>query len=163
MPNIDCKIQRGVSHAKTSIDECTIPESTNESLVKANLYRALPPPSGIACRSAGRSKPQHPSCITRYPPLRYRALGRSGPNLKPGTVCVCGMSGLRKGMNTAQHSPSPGSRPGTDLPSHVQAVSRAVSYVHTHRPRFQVRGPNLPNLLPRVVFRFLFSLSAGRR
>ena len=27
-------------------------------------------------------------------------LGRSGPNLKPGMLCVCGMSGLRKGMIT---------------------------------------------------------------
>jgi len=28
------------------------------------------------------------------------ALGRSGPNLTPGTVCVCGTSGLKNGMNT---------------------------------------------------------------
>ena len=27
-------------------------------------------------------------------------VGRSGPNLKPGTVCVCGMNGLRKGIDT---------------------------------------------------------------
>ena len=32
-----------------------------------------------------------------------------------------------------------GSRAGTDLPTNVQAVSRAVSDVNTHRPRFQVR------------------------
>ena len=40
LPNIDCKIQRGavkeVSSTKNSIDWCTIPESTNAYLVKAN-------------------------------------------------------------------------------------------------------------------------------
>ena len=29
-----------------------------------------------------------------------KALGRLGPNLKHGTVCICGMNGLRKGKNT---------------------------------------------------------------
>jgi len=72
--------------------------------------------------------------------VRHASVGRSGPNLKPGTVCVCGMSGLRKGMDTTQHPPSPASRAGTDLPTTVQAVSRAVTYVNTHRPRFQVRA-----------------------
>ena len=67
-------------------------------------------------------------------------LGRSGPNLKPGTVRVCGMRGLRKGMNTAQHPPSPASRAWTDPPTNVQAVSRAVRYVNTHRLRFQIRA-----------------------
>jgi len=68
------------------------------------------------------------------------ALGRSGPNLQPGTVYVCGMNGLRKGMNTTQHPPSPASRAGADLPTNVEAVSPAVSYVNTHRPRFQARA-----------------------
>ena len=27
-------------------------------------------------------------------------VGRPGPNLKSGTVCVCGMNGSRKGINT---------------------------------------------------------------
>jgi len=66
-------------------------------------------------------------------------VGRSGPNPKPGTVCVCGMSGLRKGINTTQHTVS--GFQGRDRPStDVQAVSRAVCYVNTHRPRFQVRA-----------------------
>jgi len=64
----------------------------------------------------------------------------SGPNLTPGTVCVCGINGLRKGMHTTQHPLSPASRAGTDLPTNVQAVSRAVRYVHTHGSRFQVRA-----------------------
>jgi len=67
-------------------------------------------------------------------------LGRSGPNLKPGTVCVCGMNGSRKGMHTTQHPPSPASRAGTDLPTNVQAVSRAVSSIDTHCPKFHVRA-----------------------
>ena len=62
-----------------------------------------------------------------------------GPyNLKPGAVCVCGMSGLRN----ARTLPTPtgsGSRAGPDLPTNVEADSRAVSYVNTHRPRFHVR------------------------
>jgi len=33
-----------------------------------------------------------------------------------------------------------GFRAATDLPTNVQAVSRAVGYVNTHRPRFQVRA-----------------------
>jgi len=61
-------------------------------------------------------------------------------NLKPGTVCVCGMNGLRKGMHITEHPPSPASRVGTDLPTNIEAVLRAVSYVNTHRPRFQVRA-----------------------
>jgi len=48
--------------------------------------------------------------------------------------------GLEKGMNTTPQLPSPASRAGTDLPTNVQAVSRAVSYVNSHRPRFQVRA-----------------------
>jgi len=50
------------------------------------------------------------------------------------------MKGLRKGTNTTQHPPSPASRAGADLPTNVQDVSRAVSNVNTHRPRFQVRA-----------------------
>ena len=42
----------------------------------------------------------------------------------------------RLGLNR----PSAASRAGTDLTTNVQAVSRAVSYVNTHRPRFQVRA-----------------------
>jgi len=67
-------------------------------------------------------------------------VGRSGPNLKPGTGCVCGMNSLPKGMNTTAYPLSPASRAGADLPTNVQAVSRAVSKVDTHRPRFQVRA-----------------------
>jgi len=58
-------------------------------------------------------------------------IGRSGLNLKPGTVCVCGTSDLRKGMNTTEHPPSPASRAFTDPPTNVHAVSRAICYVHT--------------------------------
>jgi len=41
-------------------------------------------------------------------------------------------------MHTTEHPPSPTFRAGTDLPTNVQAISRAVSYVNMHRPRFQV-------------------------
>ena len=78
-------------------------------------------PTGSALRASARPCPRH--------------AGRSGPNLKPGTVCVCGISGLRNGMNTTPHPPSPASRAGTNLPKNVQAVSW-----DTHRPRFQVRA-----------------------
>jgi len=54
-------------------------------------------------------------------------IGRWGLNLKPGTVCVCGMNALRNGMHTTYRPPSPASRAGTELPTNVQAVSRAVS------------------------------------
>jgi len=67
-------------------------------------------------------------------------VGRSGPNLQPKTVCVCGIGGLRKGMHTTQHPPSSASRAWTDPPTNVQAVSRAVRYANTHRPRFQIRA-----------------------
>jgi len=45
--NIDCTIQRGwgaikeVWNVKNSIDQCTVPEYTNEYLVKAKLYIAI--------------------------------------------------------------------------------------------------------------------------
>jgi len=67
-------------------------------------------------------------------------LGRSGYNLKSGTVFVCDMNGLRQGMDTTQHPPSPASRARAVLPSNVQAVSPAVSYVHMHRPRLCSAG-----------------------
>ena len=75
-----------------------------------------------------------PKCLT----LPVYCVGRSGPHLKPGTVCVCGMNGLGNGMYTTQHPQSLAFRAGADLPINVQAVSRDVSYVNTHRPRFQV-------------------------
>ena len=74
------------------------------------------------------------------PHATHRPLGRSGPSLKPGTVCVCGVNGLRRGMHTTQHPPSPASRTGAGLPTNVQAVLWAVSHVNTHRPRFHVRA-----------------------
>ena len=43
-------------------------------------------------------------------------------------------------MSTTQHPPSPASRAGTDPPTDVQAVSRAVCYANTHGPRFQMRA-----------------------
>ena len=88
-----------------------------------------------------------PSCkVARVAAPRLRPnrsskhLWRSGPNPIPGKACVCGMNGFIKGMSTTQHPPSPGPRSEIDLPTSVQAVSRAVSYVNTHRPRFQVRA-----------------------
>jgi len=60
-----------------------------------------------------------------------------GPNLKPGTACVCGINGLRRGMHTIQHPPSPAPRAETDLPTHLQAVFRAVGYVNTHQSQVQ--------------------------
>jgi len=65
------------------------------------------------------------SSAVRLAKKQVGTLGRSGPNLKPRTVCVCGMNGLRKGMNTTQHPPSPASRAGTDLATNEQAGSRA--------------------------------------
>jgi len=51
-------------------------------------------------------------------------------------------------MHTTEHPPSPASRVGTDLPTNVQAISRAVRCVNTHRPRFQVRArPSHQNVL----------------
>ena len=55
-------------------------------------------------------------------PVVRIGVGRSDPNLKPGTVYVCGMNGFRKSMHTTQHPPSPAFRIGTDLPTNVQAV-----------------------------------------
>ena len=80
-------------------------------------------------------------------PRASTSIERSGPNLKPGTVCVCGIRGLRNGRNTTQHPPSPASRAGTDPPTNVQAVLRAFCYANTHRPRFQIRArPSYPPL-----------------
>jgi len=93
------------------------------------------------------------------PEERDGDVARSGPNLKPGTVCVCGMSGLRKGMNTTQHPPSPTSRAETDLSTNAQAVSRAVSSVNTHRPRFQVRAQ--PSYEVKSTLRVLYNISVN--
>ena len=39
---------------------------------------------------------KYPVTLYPVPPLIYRP----HPNLKPGTVCVCGINGLRTGMHT---------------------------------------------------------------
>ena len=51
---------------------------------------------------------------------------------------------LDKRHATTEHSPSPASRAGADLPTNVQAIR----YINTHRPRFQVIviRPNLPTV-----------------
>ena len=95
-------------------------------------------------------------CLMQY--KKRLLLGRSGPNLKPGTVRVCGMRGLRKGMHTTtQHPPFPASRAWTDPPTNVQAVSRAVRYVNTHRPRFQVSAR------PSYCYQYIYVLTLGLR
>jgi len=54
LPNVDCNIQREaieeVSSAKISSDLCAIPESTNESLVKAKQPHIEP---NLTSRSHG--------------------------------------------------------------------------------------------------------------
>jgi len=105
----------------TAADTAHSPHSTQPAL---RPHRATP-----------RAEEKNPQ--TRRP--HSNGLGRLGPNLKPGTVCVCCMKGLRKGMNTTQHPPSPAFRAWTDPPTNEQAVSRAVRYVNTHRPRVQIK------------------------
>jgi len=141
--------------------QCSIPESRRESQKQKAPSRLQHPArhcphAPTAHQSKGRQA-YHP-CDVRLTNMlsiavlarrgggrgeaSYRGteeVGRSGPTLKPGTVCVCCMNGLRKGMHTIWHPLSPACKAGTDLPTNVQAVPRAVSYVITHRPRFQVR------------------------
>ena len=66
--NIDCNIERGnvkgVSSAKHSIDRCTIPESTNEYLVNANLYSDTGCPLRGDSPAAGQPAPLEG--LTRY-------------------------------------------------------------------------------------------------
>jgi len=78
--------------------------------------------------------------------MREWWLGRSGLNLEPEAVCVYGMNGLRSDINTTHHTgDAPRSDPALetktvggltlypaepDLPTNVQAVSRAFSNVH---------------------------------
>jgi len=105
-------------------------------------HRRAPALGGLISRqptdAVGGSQPW--PATGKNTPVLLLLLGSSGPNLKPGTLCVCGMHGLRQGMHITLHPPSPTSRAGTDLPTDVQTVSRAVSCVSTHRPRFQVRA-----------------------
>jgi len=56
-------------------------------------------------------------------------------------------------MHTTYHLPSSASRAETDLPTNVQAVLPAVSYVNTHRPRFQVRVR--PSYMPICLYAYL--------
>jgi len=75
--------------------------------------------------------------------VRMAGVGRSGPNLKPGTVRVYAIHGSRNGLSTTQHPPSLGYGAGPDLPTNVQAVTRAgITYTRTV-PGSRL-GPDLP-------------------
>jgi len=91
-----------------------------EGSVGAVLLWTLPPPPPPYC--SGVSVPVRAAagrllwwggdvrCFVGVNLLPYHpcdSLGRSGPILKPGTVCVCGMNGLRKGMHTTSPRPPP--------------------------------------------------------
>ena len=66
------------------------------------------------------------------------ALGRSGPNLEPGTMRVY-LNGLRNGLNIGgKVGPCRGSRRRWVLGS-VHACSQAVDAASIYRPKFQVR------------------------
>jgi len=66
-------------------------------------------------------------------------VGRSGPNLEPGTMRVCVTNGPRNGLNIGKRvGPCPESWRRWVLGS-VRAVSQAAYAENTYRPRFQVR------------------------
>jgi len=79
--------------------------------------------------------------MTRHP-FSERAVhlvGRSGPNLEPGTMRVYLTNGPQNGLNIDRKvGPFPGSRRRWVLSS-VHAVSQALHAENTYRPRFQVR------------------------
>jgi len=67
-------------------------------------------------------------------------LGRSGPNLEPGTMHIHVTNGPRNGLNIGRKvGPCPGIRRRWVLGS-VHAFSQAVHAANTYRPRFQVRA-----------------------
>jgi len=66
-------------------------------------------------------------------------VGRSGPNLEPGTMRVYVTNGPRNGLKIGRKvGPSPGSQRRWVLGS-VHAFSQAVHAANTYRPRFQVK------------------------
>jgi len=72
-------------------------------------------------------------------------LGRSGPNLEPGTMRVYVTIGSRNGLHIGRKvGPCPGSQRRWVLGS-GHAFSQAVHAANTYRPRFQVMtlGPDL--------------------
>jgi len=66
-------------------------------------------------------------------------LGRSGPNLKPGTAGVCCMSGLRNGLNTTHKQEStlgigrsgPNLKPGTVGVCCMTGLRNGLNTTHT--------------------------------
>jgi len=70
-------------------------------------------------------------------------LGRSGPNLKPGTMRLYVTNGPRNGLNIGRKvGPCPGSRRRWVL-GNVHAFSQAAHAANTYRPRFRL-GPDRP-------------------
>ena len=69
-----------------------------------------------------------------------RRLGRSDPHLEPGMMRVYVTNGMRNCLNIGRRvGPCPRTHRRWVLGG-VHAVSRAVNYINTHRPRFQVRA-----------------------
>jgi len=67
------------------------------------------------------------------------SLGRSCPNLEPGTTRVYENNGPRNGLDSGRKvGPCPGSRRRWALGS-ARAFSQAIHAENTYRPRFQVR------------------------
>jgi len=86
-------------------------------------------------------------------------LGRSGPNLEPGTMRVYAFNVPRNGLNIGRKvGPCPESRRRWVLGS-VHASSQAVHAANTYRPRFQVR--TRPFLVVLVVLILQRILEAG--
>jgi len=105
--------------------------------------RHLPRPR----ESAGPRACPHGTCARGAPGLRRSmglpntscSLGRSGPNLEPGTLRVHFTNGPRNGLNIDRKvGPCTGSRRRWVLTS-VRASSQALHAANTYRPRFQVR------------------------
>ena len=80
-------------------------------------------------------------------------LGRLGPNLKPGKVHIYVINCSRNGLNTTQHPTSLDYRTEPDLPTNVQAVSRA-SITYTRTVPGSRLGPDLPNPPLKLVNHF---------
>ena len=121
---------------------CSLSAAASARCFATSATPGRPPRFAFTLRTAGRASSASPRgrCRRRWGSCAIEIqIGRSGPNLEPGTMRVYVTNGPRNGLDIGTKvGPCPGSKRRWVLGS-VHAFSQAVHAANANRPKFQVR------------------------